>query len=336
MQYSEIGEAMSIHITGCGSYLPKKIISSETLEQNFNLEKNWILQRTGIEFRHELGDENYVDSCAISAKNAIRKANIEEQDIELIILATTTPHQLMPSTAVLVQHALGIKECMSFDIQAACSGFIYALIIAESFMRANNLTYALVLGCDVFSEVIDKEDPVTSVLFGDGFGAVVLKNDISYLTKGIFYTSHGTDTSGIDHLHIPWGVGQGFKKLDSIAPYVQMNGKEVFKSAVQRFTDEISKAFDEVNLLGRDVSCIITHQANIRIMSSICQNLGISLDKCEVTLRNHGNTSAASIPLALDNLTEKRGLKEGNIILLTAFGAGYTWGTVLFELAKTL
>lgn len=327
---------MSIHIIGCGSYLPQKVISSEALEQNFNLEKNWILQRTGIEFRHELGDENYVDCCTISARNAIKKAQIEEQNIELLILASTTPHQLMPSTAVLVQHALAIKECMSFDIQAACSGFIYALIVAESFMRANNLTYALVLGCDVFSEVIDKADPITSVLFGDGFGAVILKNDNNYPTEGIFYTSYGTDTSGIDHLNIPWGVGQGFKKLETIQPFVQMNGREVFKSAVQRFSDEISNAFEKANLLGRDIGCIITHQANIRIMNSVCHNLGIPMDKCEITLNKHGNTSAASIPLALDNLTEKKGLKEGDIILLTAFGAGYTWGTVLFELAKTL
>lgn len=322
---------MSISILSCGSYLPKKVITNLELEQKLGLEIGWIAQRTGIAERHELADENYIDCCTIPAKKAIQKAQIKKQDIELLILATTTPYQIMPSTATLIQHKLGINECMSFDIQAACSGFIYALIVAESFMKANDLTYALVLGCDAFSRIVDPNDPITGVLFGDGFGAVVLKKDETSLAKGILYTHYGTDTSGIDHLKTEWGIAQGFSSPNRLSPYVSMNGKEVFKSAVRRFSNEINRAMNEANILINDISCIITHQANQRIIQAVCQNLQIPIEKFERALTKHGNTSAASIPLALDELTKRRELKKGEIILLTTFGAGYTWATVLFE-----
>lgn len=322
---------MSINITGCGGYLPKKTVLNDELEQQFQLEPGWIVRRTGIEERHVLDDEDYIELCFISATQAIQNAKITEQDIELIILATTTPQQIMPSSASLVQSKLGIKQSIAFDMQAACTGFIYALIVAESFMRANHVKHALVLGCDVFSHIVDPNDPITGVLFGDGFGAVVLENDEQSLSKGIFYTHYASDISGINELNVPWGLAQSIGVREQSLPYVCMNGKEVFKSAVRSFSDEISRAMLHNNLLVNDLGCIITHQANIRIINAVCQNLGISEEQCEVSLTKQGNTSAASIPLALHQLMTKRELKPGEIILLTGFGAGYTMGTVMFS-----
>lgn len=322
---------MSIQIISSGSYLPKKVISNLELENKLNLEPGWIFQRTGIQERRVLEDENYLDCCVIAASKAIENAKIENGRIELLITATTTPYQIMPSTATLIQNALGIQQCISFDMQAACAGFMYALVVAESYMRANHLHYALVLGCDAFSRIVNNLDPVTGILFGDGFGAVVLRNDEMSSSRGIFYTHCGTDTSGIDLLKNSWGLAQGFDALDYSSPYVFMNGKEVFKSAVLHFSSEISRAMSINNLLLSDIGCIITHQANRRIITAVCQNLKIPIERCEICLSKHANTSAASIPLALDNLSQRRSLVEGDIILLAGFGAGFTWGTVLFE-----
>lgn len=324
---------MSINIIACGGYLPQKIVSNNELEKRLKLEEGWIFQRTGILQRHELGNENYIDSCTISSRIAIQAAQISEQDIGLILIATTTPQQLMPSSAILLQKSLGINKSISFDMQAACSGFIYALILAESLMKTNNIKYGLVLGCDVFSKITDSNDPITGVLFGDGFGAVVLKNENKQeaTSRGIFYTNYGTDTLGIEHLNIPWGAAQGVEKIESVSHCVQMKGKEVFKNAVHRLTDEIKMAMDKNNLTINEINHIVPHQANVRILQAVCQNLGIPIEKCKLTLSKQGNTSAASIPLAIDSLIQEKKVSKGDIVLLTAFGAGYAWGSVLCE-----
>ncbi|CDZ79050.1 3-oxoacyl-[acyl-carrier-protein] synthase 3 [Legionella massiliensis] len=323
---------MSINIIGCGSYLPKKIITSLELEQKLNLEPGWIFQRSGILQRHVLDGEDFLDASIKAATNAIKHADINEQSIQLIVTATTTPYQIMPSTATLIQKGLGIEKAMAFDIQAACTGFIHALILAESFMRANKLSYGLVMGCDAFSKITEQSDSTTGVLFGDGFGAVVLKNKTNCSSRGICYTHWDNDCDGSELLLNPWGIGKGFEALNQIAPSISMNGKEVFKAAVNHFSDEINLALDKNKLQPSDLKKIITHQANIRIINSVCNNLKISTDLCEICLTNHGNTSAASIPLALDNFCKREGLSEGNILLLTGFGAGFTWGTVLVEI----
>lgn len=324
---------MSIKVLASGSFLPKKVVHNTDFEAVMDTSDEWITKTTGIKERHFLGEnEDYLSCCYYAASMAINRAKINPESIELIIVGTTTPYQLMPSTAVLLQQKLGISHCISFDMQAACSGFIYALANAYYIMQTNcQINCALVMGCDAFSMVTDPNDRTTRILFGDGFGAFLLTKNPDTDGKGIFYCSIGADGLGKSDLEIPWGVAKGHSSIKDTKPYVVMNGKHVFKNAVNQFVKNINNALEQTKLKITDVNYIIPHQANIRIIDSISTMLGIPLKYFHVTLNRHGNTSAASIPLAFDDLFRRGKINNGDILLLTAFGAGYTWGTIILE-----
>ncbi|MDI9819206.1 MULTISPECIES: beta-ketoacyl-ACP synthase III [unclassified Legionella] len=323
----------AIKILSCGGYLPNKTLTNKELEVLLDTTDNWISQMTGIKERHILDDnENFIDCSCQAALTAINRGGISNQQIDLIIIATTTPYQLMPSSAAMVQRKLGIDNAIAFDMQAACSGFVYALSSAYYFMQANpDINYALVLGCDVFSKIIDKTDRATAILFGDGFGAFLLSRSPLDDGRGIFYCKLGSDGAGVEELQIPWGVGQGMQGMAKNKPYLQMNGKQVFKQAVERFSNEIQQALEFNKLTTTDIKYFIPHQANIRILKAIAHNLDIPMEKILISLDKHGNTSAASIPLAFNAAFQEGKIKKGDLILLSGFGAGYTWGTVLLE-----
>ncbi|KTC90151.1 ketoacyl-ACP synthase III [Fluoribacter dumoffii] len=324
---------MRIKVIASGSFLPKKVIHNADFEKVMDTSDEWITQMTGIKKRHFLEEkEDYLNCCYHAASMAIERADLSPQLIDLIIVGTTTPYQLMPSTAVMLQQKLGINHCISFDMQAACSGFIYALANAYYMMQAHpQINYALVMGCDAFSMLTDPNDRVTRILFGDGFGAFLLKRSSENDRKGIFYCSICADGLGKGDLEVPWGVAKGYSSVEWNKPYLVMNGKKVFKNAVNQFVKNINTALEQTNLSITDVHHIIPHQANIRIIDAIANSLGISLESFHVTLNKHGNTSAASIPMAFDDLYNQGKVNPNDIILLTAFGAGYTWGTIIFE-----
>ncbi|WED43221.1 beta-ketoacyl-ACP synthase III [Legionella cardiaca] len=318
-----------IQILSCGGYLPEKVVTNKDLEAILDTSDAWITQMTGIKQRHVLTEnEDFLDCSYNAAMRAIEEAGISPQLIDLIIVATTTSYQLMPSTAAMLQQKLNNPHCIAFDMQAACSGFIYALGNAYYLMRANpNIEHALILGCDVFSKIVDKNDRATSILFGDGFGAFVLKRSDN--GQGIFYCNLGGDGAGIDELYIPWGCAKG--KQEEHQPFIKMNGKHVFKNAVARFTHEIQQALKCAQLTVSDIQHFIPHQANIRILQTIATTLNVPMEKFIISLDKHGNTSAASIPLAFREAYLEGKIQRGDLILLCAFGAGYTWGTILFE-----
>lgn len=322
-----------VKILSSGSYLPKKVISNNDLESIFDTSDEWITQMTGIKERHVLSAEDDFLHCSYQAALvAINQAGIASQLIDLILVGTTTPYQLMPSTAVMLQQKLGINNCIAFDLQAACSGFMFALANAYYLMQSNPaINYALVMGCDALSRLVDKNDRTTGILFGDGFGAFLLGRTSPGRDKGIFYCDIGSDGSGKDHLQIPWGISQGMDGISTTAPYIKMNGKHVFKAAVARFTIEIEQALEETNLTIGDIRYLIPHQANIRIIQSVANALNISMESFLIGLDKHGNTSAASIPLTFDTAHNQAKINRGDLILLAGFGAGYTWGTIIFE-----
>ncbi|KTC76794.1 beta-ketoacyl-ACP synthase III [Legionella brunensis] len=321
-----------IKVLSCGGYLPKRIIANKELELELDTSDAWITQMTGIKQRHILADdEDFIDCSYQAALTAITHANISPQQINLIVMATTTPYQVMPSSAVMLQQRLNIHHCIAFDMQAACAGFLYGLANAYYLMQANpELEYALVLGCDAFSKIINHRDRATGILFGDGFGAFLLKRTTNN-EKGIFYCKLGADGAGVQDLYIPWGVGQGAQTISKNEPYVKMNGKQVFKNAVTRFNNEIKRALECTQLTIADIQHIIPHQANIRILQTVASAVEMPIEKFIISLDKHGNTSAASIPLAFNKAYQEGKIKRGDIILLCGFGAGYTWGTAIFE-----
>lgn len=326
---------MAITLLATGGVLPQQVKTNSDLEKSVDTSDAWITKMTGIKKRYILADtESFIEHSYRAACIAIQQANIEMAGIGLIIMGTSTPEQIMPSSAVILQGLLGIKNCIAFDLQAACSGYIYSLINAYYIMQARpDIRYALILGCDAMSRIIDWQDRTTCVLFGDGFGATIIGRDSDPNRKGIFYSDLGATGSDQTYLQVPWGVGQGYAALErGIKPYMLMNGRDVFKSSVTYFTQSIKKALVENQLTANDVAWIIPHQANIRIIQAVAENLQVSLDKFVVTLDQHGNTSAASIPLALDELLRGAKARRGDLLLLAGFGAGYTWGVVLLEL----
>lgn len=322
---------MAIKVLSCASALPEKVLTNTDLEKMVNTTNEWIVKMTGIEERRILGEnESFTGYALQAAATAIQKAGLEPEDIDLIILGTSTPEQLVPSSACIVQGLLGIKKCIAFDMQAGCSGFVYALSTAYHFMRSNaEIKHALVLGCDALSKFTDWTDRSTCVLLADGFGAMVLGRNDQPAQEGIWYSELGSDPAGKKHLEVEWGIGQGYPAQMTTKPYLVMNGSEVYKSAVNCFTQMITTALEKNNLTLNDVDWFIPHQANLRIIQAIASHLNTTMDKFIVTLDKHGNTSAASIPLAFDVAQQAGKIKPGDKIMLSAFGAGYTWGTIL-------
>ena len=314
-------------IVGTGSYLPEKVLSNHDLEKMVETNDQWIQDRTGIKKRHIVADnETTTDLAFNAAERAIEAAGISNDDIDLIIVATTTPTRIFPSTAALVQQKLNISTgCPTFDVQAVCTGFIYALTIADKFIKSGSVKNALIIGAESLSRIVDWTDRNTCVLFGDGAGAVVLQASEE---TGILSTHIHSDGRYNELLSVPTGPGSA--KSD-ISPYIEMHGNDVFKIAVRTLSSIVDETLATNNLSKHDIDWLIPHQANIRIIQATAKKLSMSMDHVVVTVDEHGNTSAASIPLALDTAVRDGRIQRGEMLLLEAFGGGFTWGSTLLK-----
>lgn len=316
-------------ITGTGSYLPEKILTNQDLEKIVDTTDEWITERTGIKKRHVAADgETTCDLAEQAARAAIEAAGITTADIDLIIVATTTPDRIFPSTACLLQERLDIHGCAAFDVQAVCTGFVYALSIAEKFIKTGDAKTALVVGAETLSRVINWKDRSTCVLFGDGAGAVILQQSDE---PGILSTHLHADGQYKDLLTVPAGISENPEMLANGEAKVVMLGNEVFKVAVNTLGRIVDETLAKNNLSKSDIDWLIPHQANIRIISATAKKLKMDMAQVVVTVDQHGNTSAASIPLALDQAVRSGRIKRGETLLLEAFGGGFTWGSALLK-----
>ena len=316
-------------ITGTGSYLPERILTNAELELMVDTSDEWIRSRTGIEKRHiAADDETTCDLAEKAALSAIEAAGIEATDIDLIIIGTTTPDLIFPSTACLLQQRLGIRGCPAFDVQAVCTGFIYAMSIAEKFISTGSSKCALVIGAETVSRIIDWKDRNTSVIFGDGAGAVILQESE---TQGILSSHIHADGQYADLLNVPAGISSDYDMVKADKAFVTMQGNEVFKVAVNTLGRIVDETLAANAIKKEDIDWLVPHQANMRIISATAKKLDMSMDRVIVTVDQHGNTSAASVPLALDVAVRDGRIKAGDTVLLEAFGGGFTWGSVLLR-----
>jgi 3-oxoacyl-[acyl-carrier-protein] synthase-3 len=315
-------------ILGTGSHLPEKILTNFDLEKIVETSHEWIKERTGISQRHIAADnESALTMAESAAKKAMSAANITAKDIGMIIIATTTPEKMFPSTACLLQERLGIAGCPAFDLNsAACAGFIYALSIADQFIRQGAIKHALIIGSEVMSRVVDWTDRNTCVLFGDGAGAVVIG---ATQTPGILSTHLHADGNHQDVLYLPVSLGK--PALEAEAIYLQMTGSHLFKLAVNILGDLFAETLAANNLTRDAIDWLIPHQANIRIIQAMAKKLNLPMEKVAITLDDQGNTSSASIPLALDKAIRDGRIKRGEMLLLEGFGGGLVWGSALIK-----
>lgn len=314
-------------IIGTGGYLPDRIVTNSELEKTVDTSDQWIRERTGIQQRHIAADDEFtLDLAEAAARRAIEASGINISDIDLIVVATTTADQVFPSTACLLQSRLGVRGCPAFDIQAVCTGFVYALSVADQFMRTGMASTALVLGAETFSRIIDWTDRNTCVLFGDGAGAVILQRDTA---PGIRSTHLHADGDYASLLQVPKGVSNQLDSVQQGTAFVEMEGSDVFRMAVKtlgRIVDETLAAND---IRKSDIDWLVPHQANSRIIAATAKKLSMPMDKVVQTVAEHGNTSAASIPLALDVAVRDGRVQSGDTLLLEGFGGGFTWGSAL-------
>lgn len=317
-------------VLGCGSYLPSRILSNDELARSVETTDEWIVQRTGIRERHIAAPGEMTSDLAIhAARAALANAHVEASSIDLIVLGTSTPDQTFPATAVTVQASLGITQGAAFDLQAVCSGFVYALQVTDALLRAGLYKRALVIGAETFSRILDWNDRTTCVLFGDGAGALVLEAQEQPGTasdRGILTTHLRSDGRHKAKLYVDGGVSS-----TQTVGHLRMEGREVFKHAVAMITDVIYDAFKATGTSAADIDWFVPHQANKRIIDGSAHKLGIAPEKVVMTVDRHGNTSAASIPLALADAVADRRIKRGNLILLEAMGGGFTWGSALLR-----
>lgn len=307
-------------IAGTGSYLPPKVLTNAELEAMVDTTDEWIVARTGIRQRHRVENELTSDLALEASKNALEAAAIQASQIDLIIVATTTPDKVFPSVATVLQRKLGISGCPAFDIQAVCSGFVYALTTANQFIQSGTYKNVLVVGADSFTTICDYTDRGNCILWGDGAGAVVLQASD---TPGILSTHIHADGNYEEMLHVP--------RNPSGPDAVRMEGNAVFKMAVNTLDQIVDETLEANHLQKSDIDWLVPHQANIRILQATAKKLDMSMDKVVVTVDTHGNTSAASIPLALDTAVRDGRIKRGQILLMEAFGGGFTWGSALIK-----
>jgi len=315
-------------ISGTGSVLPDKVLTNADLEEMVDTSDEWIRDRTGIKKRHVVDGETTCDIAEVASRRAIEAAGIKPQDIDLIIVATTTPDRIFPSTACLLQDRLDIHGCPAFDVQAVCTGFIYALGVADMFVTSGKAKHALVVGAETLSNIIDWTDRSTCVLFGDGAGAVVLSASEE---AGILSTHMHADGKYKELLTVPAGISENFEQLKAGEAYVHMKGSEVFKMAVNTLGRIVDETLAANNMQKSDVDWLVPHQANIRIIVATAKKLNMSMDRVVVTVDETGNTSAASIPLALDIAVRDGRIERGQTLMLEAFGGGFTWGSALLK-----
>jgi 3-oxoacyl-[acyl-carrier-protein] synthase-3 len=311
-------------VAGYGAYLPKKIITNNDLSKIIDTSDEWITERTGIRERHIAADGELTSQMATrAAHQALERAGLAGADLDLIVLGTTTPDETFPAAATKVQSALGADHAFAFDVQAACSGFIYALAMADNFLRLGQAKNALVIGAETFSRLLDWTDRTTCILFGDGAGAVVLKAAEGAGTnadRGVLSTHLHSDGRQHDLLY-----ANGGPSLNQVAGVVKMEGQEVFRHAVTRLSSVLQEALDANGLSVQDVDWLVPHQANKRILDSTAKKLGLPPERMVVTVDRHANTSAASIPLALATAADDGRIKQGDLVLMEAMGAGFTW-----------
>ncbi|MFO1321547.1 MAG: beta-ketoacyl-ACP synthase III [Burkholderiales bacterium] len=313
-------------ITGTGSYLPAKVLSNADLAARMDTSDEWIASRTGIRQRHVADTSEMSSDLAVAAsRRALEAASVSPSEIDLVIVATTTPDMVFPSTAAILQAKLGITGCPAFDVQAVCSGFVYGLATAELFVKAGKARHALVVGTEVFTRILDWNDRATCVLFGDGAGAVVLS---ASATPGILASRLHADGSQAGILCVPGTVAHG---AVSGSPFVRMEGNAVFKVAVRVLAEVADEVLQEAGMSTSQVQWLIPHQANIRILEATAKRLGLGMDHVVTTVDRHGNTSAASIPLALDVAVRDGRIRSGDHVLLEGVGGGFTWGAVLLR-----
>lgn len=317
---------MYSRIQGTGGYLPERVLTNADLEKMVDTSDQWIVERTGIRERHLAAEHETTSDLAVAAaRQAIAAAHIDVAEIDLIIVATTTPDLVFPSTACLVQNKLGMSNgCAAFDVQAVCSGFVYALSVADNFIRAGQARHALVIGAETLSRITDWNDRGNCILWGDGAGAVILAASAA---PGIISTHLHADGRYRDLLHVNGGVSAG----SDGKPTMQMHGNAVFKMAVNTLDAIVDETLAANGLQKSDINWLVPHQANIRIIQATAKKLGMSMDNVVVTVDRHGNTSAASIPLALDAAVRDGRIQAGELILMEAFGGGFTWGSVLIK-----
>ena len=315
-------------VLGCGAYLPERILTNAELAQRIDTSDEWIVQRTGIRQRHIAAEDEFPSHLAIhAARSALADAQVDAQSIDLIVLATSTPDNTFPATAVAVQNGLGIRHGAAFDLQAVCSGFVFALATADNFLRTGSFKRALVIGAETFSRILDWSDRGTCVLFGDGAGAVVLDAQPQPglpSDRGVLTTHLRSDGRHKSKLYVDGGPSS-----TRTVGYLRMEGREVFKHAVGMITDVIVDAFEATGTGADDIDWFIPHQANKRIIDASAHKLHIAPQKVVLTVDQHGNTSAASIPLALSVAVADGRVKRGDLVLFEAMGGGFTWGSAL-------
>ncbi len=316
-------------IIGTGGFLPEKVLTNFDLEKMVDTTDAWITDRTGIKERHIAAENEFTCDLAEQASlRAIEAAGISKNEIDLIVVATTTPDQVFPSTACLLQERLDIHGPAAFDVQAVCTGFVYALTVADKFIKSGTHKTALVVGAETLSRVVDWTDRNTCVLFGDGAGAMIIQ---ASKEPGILSTHIHADGKYKDLLKIDVGVSTDYSKVKDGTAYVQMRGNEVFKTAVNTLGRIVDETLEANSLQKSDIDWLVPHQANIRIIGATAKKLGMSMDNVVVTVDRHGNTSGASVPLALDEAVRDGRIKRGDTLLLEAFGGGFTWGSVLIK-----
>lgn len=314
-------------ITGTGRYLPERVMTNHDLEQIVETTDEWILARTGIERRHIAAEGQTTTDLAVeAARQALDAAGVEAAEVDFIVVGTTTPDVVFPNVGCLVQERLGIRGCPAFSVEAACSGFIYALSVADRFVASGQARRALVIGAETLSRITDYEDRATCVIFGDGAGAVVLEPADE---PGIISCHLRADGRYKDLLYHPYGVSKQRGEEDTEGPYIQMRGNEVFKVAVKSLESIVDETLAANDLHKGEIDWLIPHQANQRIIEATAKRLGMSMDKVVMTLQDQGNTSAASVPMALDVAIRDGRVRRGDLLLLEAFGGGFTWGSSL-------
>ena len=317
-------------IVGTGRYLPERIMTNFDLEKIVDTSDEWIRTRTGVERRHVVAeDQTTSDMCVEAAKKAIEDAGVDVADIDLVITGTTSPDLIFPNVSTLIQHRLGIPACAAFSLEAACTGFIYALTMADKFIRLGDAKCALVMGAECITKLMDWSDRNTCVLFGDGAGAVIVKPSEE---PGILSTHLGADGQYKDLLYYPVGASKQLAKAGTDEAAIQMSGSEVFKVAVKTLGGLATEALEKAGIDQSELDWLIPHQANIRIIQATAKRLGLPMEKVILTVQDHGNTSAASVPMALDVGIRDGRVQKGQLILMEAFGGGFTWGSVLMRL----
>ena len=316
-------------IVATGSYLPERVMSNAELEEMVDTTDAWIRERTGIRQRHIVADdESTCDLAERAARVALDSADLDPRELDLIVVGTTTPDRIYPATACRLQACLGNKGCTAFDVQAVCTGFIYALGVADKFIKAGDAEHVLVVGADTHSRLLDWSDRGTCILFGDGAGAVVLEPSDG---PGIYSTHLHADGSFEDLLYVEGGVPRGNGVIAEGNAYTKMRGNEVFKMAVRTLRRIVDEALNANDMSPSDIDWLIPHQANIRIIEATARKLDMPEDRVIVTVGEHGNTSAASVPLALDVAVRDGRIKRGHKLLLEAFGGGFTWGSAVIK-----